>query len=96
MSSSSRGNAFGRSEVQNSGAGGLRFKTRAGQIERRVETACTAATFFSKGDVSSALNYVEKGPDNSLHASAYYSKYKERFDLMLTCNKAIGLEYDFF
>ena len=54
MSSSSRGNAFGRSEVQNSGAGGLRFKTRAGQIEYSVETARTAATFFQRSCVARA------------------------------------------
>ena len=36
----------------------------------------------SKGAVLPGRNDVEMGPANSLHASAYYSKYNERFDLI--------------
>ena len=35
----------------------------------------------SKGAVLPGRNDAEIGPANSLHASAYYSKYNERFDL---------------
>ena len=37
----------------------------------------------SKGAVLPGRNDVEMGPANSLHASAYYSEYNERFDLIL-------------
>ena len=36
-----------------------------------------------KGAVLPGRNDVEMGPANSLHASAYYSEYNERYDLIL-------------
>ena len=50
-----------------SGAGGLRFISRSGQIGLRVPTA---ATFFSKEAVLPRRNDAKMGPLNSLHASA--------------------------
>ena len=41
----------------------------------------------SKGAVLPGRNDAEMGPANSLHASAYYSEYNERFDLMLNVKK---------
>ena len=35
----------------------------------------------SKGAVLPGCNDAEMGPANSLHASAYYSEYNERFDV---------------
>ena len=41
----------------------------------------TAATFSLKGAVFPVRNDAEMGPAKSLHASAYYSKYNQRFNL---------------
>ena len=63
-----------------SGAGGLRFKSRAGQIGHSVANGSSPCDISSKGAVLPRRNDVEIGPANSLHASAYYSEYQERFD----------------
>ena len=65
-----------------SGTGGLRFKFWAGQIGHRVANARHPCDVSSKGAVLSRHNDAEMGPANSLHASAYYSEYNERFDFM--------------
>ena len=70
LASWSSGNAFV------SGAGGLRFKSRAGQIGHSVaKRLATTVAFFG---VAHRRNDAEMGPANSLHASAYYSEYNER------------------
>ena len=50
---------------------------------------------FSKEAVLPGLNDAEMGPANSLHASAYYREYNERFDLPATSvNLHILVIYD--
>ena len=69
-----------------SGAGGLRFKSRAGQIDHSVATTATTrhrCDVSSKGAVLPGFYVAEMGPANSLHASAYYSAYNERFDVII-------------
>ena len=44
-------------------------------------TARQPCDISSKGAVLPRRNDTEMGPANSLHASAYYSEYNERFDL---------------
>ena len=77
-----------------SGAGGLRFKSQAGQIGHSVAngspplrksdtvlpTARHRCDISSKEAVLPGRNDAEMGPANSLHASAYYSDYTKRFD----------------
>ena len=75
MASCSNGHAFV------SGAGGRRFKFRAGQIGRSVDNGLTPLGHFER-IVLLGRNDAEMGPANSLHASAYYSEYNERFDLI--------------
>ena len=48
-----------------------------------LSTARHRCDISSKGAVLPGRNYAEMGPANSLHASAYYSEYNERFDLIL-------------
>ena len=72
----SSGNAFV------SGAGGLRFNFRAGKSDTVLPTARHRCNISSKGAVLPGRNDAELGPANSLHASAYYSEYNERFDLI--------------
>ena len=65
-----------------SGAVGLRFKSRAGQIKPSVTNGSpTLQHFFEKSCVAQA-QWRGDGPTNSLHASAYYSEYNEKFDLI--------------
>ena len=54
-----------------------------------LPTACHRCDISSNGDVLLGRNDAEMGPANSLHASAYYSEYNERFDLSMktTVNK---------
>ena len=71
----SSGNAFV------SGAGGRRFKSRAGQFEHSVANGSPPLQhFFEKSCVARRRNDAEMDPANSLHASAYYREYNERFD----------------
>ena len=72
----SSGNTFA------SGSGGLRFKSRAGQIGRSVANGSPLLRYFFKGAVLFRRNDAEMGPANSLHASAQYSEYNKRFDLI--------------
>ena len=67
-----------------SGAGGLRFKSQAGQIEHSIATASHRCDITSNGAVLSGRNNAEMGPANLIHASAYYSEYNKRFDLETT------------
>ena len=72
----SSGNAFV------SRAGGLRFKSPPVKSDTVLPTAGHRCDIPSKGAVLPVSNDAEMGPANSLHASAYYSKYNERFDLI--------------
>ena len=72
----SSGNAFV------SGAGGLRFKSGADQIGHVLPAARHRCDISSKGAVLPGRNDAEMSPANSLHASAYYIEYNERFDLI--------------
>ena len=47
-----------------------------------LPTARHRCDISSKEAVLPGRNDAEMGPANSLHASAYYSEYNERFDLM--------------
>ena len=47
-----------------------------------LPTARHRCDIFSKGAVEPGRKNAEMGPANSLHASAYYSEYNERFNLM--------------
>ena len=53
----------------------LRFKS-----DTVLPTARHRCDISSKGAVLPGRNDAEMGPDNSLHASAYYSEYNERLD----------------
>ena len=48
-----------------------------------LPTARHRCDISSKGAVLPGRNDAEMGPANSLHASAYYSEYNERFDFNL-------------
>ena len=48
-----------------------------------LPTARHRCDISSEGAVLSGRNDAEMGPANSFHASAYYSEYNERFDLIL-------------
>ena len=48
-----------------------------------LPTARHRCDISSKGAVSLGRNDADMVPTNSLHASAYYSEYNERFDLIL-------------
>ena len=63
------------------GAGGLRFKSRAGQIEHSVANGSPPLRHFFKKSSVGVLpghNDAEMGPANSLHALAYYSEYNKK------------------
>ena len=64
MASWSSGNAFV------SGAGGLRFKSRANQIERSVTNGSLRCDISSKEAMLPGRNDTVMGAANSLHASA--------------------------
>ena len=66
-----------------SGVGGLRFKSRTGQIGHSVTNGSPPLRYSSKGAVLPGRNDAEMGPANSLHSSTYYSEYNERYDLTL-------------
>ena len=72
----SSGNAFV------SGAGGLTFKTQAGQSVTVLPMARHRCDISSEEAVLPGRNDAEMGPANSLHASANYSEYNKRFDLI--------------
>ena len=61
-----------------SGAGGLRFKSLAGQIGHSVANGSPPLRHYSKGAVLPGRKEAKMGPANSLHASAYYSENNER------------------
>ena len=64
------------------GAGSLRFKSRPGQIGHSVVDGLPPLQhFFKRSCVAHKRNDAEMGPANSLHASAQYSKYNERFEI---------------
>ena len=69
----SSGNAF------ISGSGGLSFKSRPVKLDAVLLTARHRCD-ISKGAVLPGRNNAEMGPANSLHASATYVEYNERFD----------------
>ena len=71
----SSGNAFV------SGAVGLKFRSRARQIGTVLPTARHRCNISSNGAELPKRNDAEMGPANSLHASAYYSEYNERFNV---------------
>ena len=48
-----------------------------------LPTACHRCDISLKGTVLPGRNDAEMGPANSLHASAHYSEYNERFDLKI-------------
>ena len=63
------------------GAGGLRFKSQAGQIEHSVANGSPSLRHFFKKSCVGVLpghNDAEIGPANSLHALAYYNEYNKR------------------
>ena len=64
-----------------SGARGLRFKSRQVKSDTVLPTARHCCN-TSKEAMLPGRNDVEMGPDNSLHASAYYTAYNERFELI--------------
>ena len=70
----SSGNAFV------TGEGGLRFKYRAGQIGHSVANDSSPLQHFKRTMLSGRKD-TEVGAVNSLHSSAYYSEYNERFNL---------------
>ena len=63
MASWSSGKAFV------SGAEGMRFKSRAGQIGRSVANGYNCCDISSKRAALSVHNDAEMGPANALHAS---------------------------
>ena len=67
----SSGNAF------ISGAGGLRFKSRTGQIGHSVANGSPPLRHFFEWSCVAGRNDAEMGPANSLHAPAHYSEYNE-------------------
>ena len=59
-------------------------KCRAGQIGyTELPTARHRCDFSLKEAVLPGRNDTEMAPANYLHASAYYSEYNERFDLVV-------------
>ena len=64
-----------------SGAGGLRFKSRTGQIGYSVANGSPPLRHFFERSCVARGNDAEMGPANLLHAAACYSEYNERFDL---------------
>ena len=63
-------------------AGGLRFKSRVGQIGHSVVNGSPRCDISLKEAVTPGRKDAEIGPANSLRASAYNSEYNERFDLI--------------
>ena len=61
----------------------LRFEFRAGQIGHSVANGSPPLQhFFERKYAARRRNDAEMGPANSLHASAYYNEYDEKFDLV--------------
>ena len=58
------------------------LKSRAGQFGHSVADGLPLLQHF-KGAVLPGRRDAEMGPANSLHTSAYYSKFNERFDLII-------------
>ena len=56
------------------------------KLDTVLPTACHRCDISSKGAVLPRRNDAKMGPANSLHVSAYYSKYNERFDLIGLAN----------
>ena len=52
------------------------------KLDTVLPTARHRCDISSKGAVLPGRNDAEMGPANSLHTSAYYSEYNERFDLI--------------
>ena len=71
-----------------SGAGCLRFKFQAGQSAHSVACSLPPLRYFFNGAVLPNHNYAKIGPANSLHASAFYSEYNERFNLHFSMLRA--------
>ena len=66
------------------GTGGLRFRSRADQIGHRVANGSPPLQyFFAKCRGARRHNDAEIGRGNSLHASAQYNEYNERYDSKL-------------
>ena len=64
------------------GVEGLRFNSWAGQSNAMLPMARHHCGISSEGVVLLGRNDVEMGPAYSLHASMYYSKHNEKFDLI--------------
>ena len=71
-----------------SGAGGVRFKSRAGQVGHSVANGSQLLQHFFERSCAAGHNDVEISHANLLHASAYYSEYNKRIDLI---NKSSSL-----
>ena len=69
--------------------------------DTKLPTARHRCDISSNGAVLPGRNDAEMGPANSLHASAYYSGYNERFDLnkfictVVTLNSPFAIKFDF-
>ena len=61
-----------------------------------LPTARHRCNISSNGAVLPGRNDAEMGPANSLHASAYYSEYNERFDLLFYSQISFCYREDFF
>ena len=57
------------------------IKSWTGQIVHSVVNGLPPLQYFFEKSCVSGLNVAVVTPDNSLHASSYYSEYIERFDL---------------
>ena len=67
----------------------MKLKSQADQIERSVANGSPPLRHCFELAALHGRNDAEIGPANSLHASAEYSKYNERFDLMNSNNFAL-------
>ena len=80
-----------------SGTGGLRFEFRASQIGYRVANGSPPLQhFFERRCVARKCNDAKMGLANSLHASAYYNEYNERFDLIFYFDFSIEIDLVYF
>ena len=70
----------GRRNVFVSGAGGLRFQSRTGQIGHSVIYGLPLLQHFFEWSFVAMAQRLRMGPANSLHTGPQYSEYNERFD----------------
>ena len=62
-------------------AGGLRCKSRAGQVGSGVANCSAPLQHFFERSCVAGRNDTEMRPKNSLHASAKYSEYNEKLNV---------------